>query len=258
MIISLVSEKCYLKSFNIFSSFYFRSMSSKRKSPPTKFTPDDLNNGMHRTTTDLHEKEHTNPFTTSPIPEVEENALNLQQDSCDDSDERQQTYYDEEEEEEEEHFLDNMSSPVASDSCSPYPSRLPDPDSDSVVSDAEGRLEGGTSHVNPSGTVPAFYHRKQRLLQSVSSGKSHQPGETDSDSDPGCYSGSECGGPISAVDQRLTSPGQSTSGDAGGRPANRRSMDDVLKKLTSKMHSSASLSDNSSYGHCPSRKQANG
>lgn len=236
-------------------------MSSKRKSPPTKFTPDDLNNGLHRTAADLLDKEHNKPFSTSPIPEVEENALNLPQDSCDDSDDRQQPFDDEEEEEEdeEEHFLDNMSSPVASDSCSPYPSRLPDPDSDSVVSDAEGRSEGGASSgATPSGATPqAFYHRKQRLLQSVSSGKGQQQGETDSDSDPGCYSGSECGGLASVADQRLTSPGQSTSGE--GRPPNRRSMDDVLKKLTSKMNSSATLSDNSSsYGNCPSRKQTNG
>lgn len=227
-------------------------MSSKRKSPPTKFTPDDLSNGMHRPSTDLLDKEHK-PFTTSPIPEVEENNLNLPQDSCDDSDDRQQTYFDEDEEEEE-HFLDNMSSPVASDSCSPYPSRLPDPDSDSVVSDPECRLEGGAANVNPS---PAFYHRKQRLLQSVSSGKRNHSGETDSDSDPGCYSGSEYGG-LSA-DQRLTSPGQSTSGDPGCRPGNRRSMDDVLKKLTSKMNSSATLSDHgSTYGNCSNRKHTNG
>lgn len=234
-------------------------MSSKRKSPPTKFTPDDLNNGMHRTPADLLDKDYSKHFNPSPIPEVEESALNTTQDSCDDSDDRQQPYFDDEEEEdeeEEENFLDNMSSPVASDSCSPYPSRLADPDSDSVVSDAEGRLEGCASNVNQ--TIPAFYHRKQRLLQSVSSGKSRQSGETDSDSDAGCYSGSECGGLSSTADQRLISPGQSTSGDAGCRPANRRSMDDVLKKLTSKMNTSATLSENSSYGHYSNRKQANG
>ncbi|GFU76859.1 transcription factor Sox-6 [Trichonephila clavipes] len=234
-------------------------MSSKRKSPPTKFTPDDLSNGLHhhRASSDLLDTHHSHPFNTPPIPEVEENPLNLQQGSFDNdnrlTNEAQYTFDDDEEE----HFLDNMtSSPGASDSCSPYPSRLADQDSDSVTSDPEGRSEGGA--LSNCGASSAFAHtsRKQRLLQSVSdSGKGLNPTESDSDSDPGCYSGSECG-LSSNADQRLSSPGQSRTmepvpspgsshhSDVGsGRPVNRRSMDDVVKKLTSKMHNSASLSE---------------
>ncbi|GIY56912.1 transcription factor Sox-6 [Caerostris extrusa] len=234
-------------------------MSSKRKSPPTKFTPDDLSNGLHthRTPSDALDPHHPHPFTTPPIPEVEENPLNLQQVLFDSNNRltNEVTF----EDDEEENFLDNMtSSPGASDSCSPYPSRLADQDSDSATSDPEGRCDVGA--LGNSGASSAFAHtsRKQRLLQSVSdsSGKAlHHPAESDSDSDAGCYSGSECG-LSSNMEQRLSSPGQSRTmepvpspgsshhSDVGsGRPVNRRSMDDVVKKLTSKMHTSASLND---------------
>ncbi|XP_055941491.1 transcription factor Sox-6-like isoform X1 [Argiope bruennichi] len=234
-------------------------MSSKRKSPPTKFTPDDLSNGHHpRSSTDLHD--HLHP---PPIPEVEENPLNLQQGSYESdnrlANEAQYTF------EDDEHFFDNMtSSPGASDSCSPYPSRLADQDSDSATSDPEGRSESGTL-IN-CGASAAFAHtsRKQRLLQSVSdaSGKGLNPTESDSDSDAGCYSGSECG-LSSNTDPRLASPGQSRTMEpvpspgsshhsdvSSGKPVNRRSMDDVVKKLTSKMHNSA-LSE-TAHGFSPS------
>lgn len=323
--------------------FSFRRMSSKRKSPPTKFTPDDLSNGLHphRNPSDpLLDPAQHHPFNTPPIPEVEENAaLNLHQGAFQNTNRlpqnpnrhpqnnnhpppppqnnRQYSFEEDDEEEEEleeEHFLDEMtSSPGASDSCSPFPSsRLVDHD-DSDISDQECRPE---DLANPS-AYSSTTNRKQRLLQSVSekghpdfnisekghpdfnvsekghhqdfnvSEKGHHqdflgvsekgihPG-SDSDSDPGCYSGSE--------DPRLSSPGQSSRtnnhmetvpSSPGGsshhsdvRPVNRRSMDDVVKKLTSKMHSSATLSE-ISHGHCPSealgfqmdsgsRKYANG
>ncbi|XP_071038479.1 transcription factor Sox-13 isoform X3 [Parasteatoda tepidariorum] len=238
-----------------------RRMSSKRKSPPTKFTPDDLSNGVHhhRVASDFLDAHHTpNFFNTPPIPEVEENPLNLQkQESL--SDNRLQYSFDEEEdEEEEENFLDNMTSSPPSESCSPYPSRLADQDSDCTSSDPEARLDSAMA-TNSSSVFP-HTSRKQRLLQSVS-GKERHTGDSESDSDPGCYSGSECGLSGSA-EQRLASPGQSRTmetvpspgsshhSDLGnGRPPNRRSMDDVVKKLTSKMHNSATLNENT-YGHC--------
>ncbi|XP_035207885.1 transcription factor Sox-5-like isoform X2 [Stegodyphus dumicola] len=239
-----------------------RRMSSKRKSPPTKFTLDDIRNGLHhhRPSLDIQDKDPQHSFNTPPIQEVEETALNLRQEQqiSHSSNERLQLEDDYPYEDEEESFLDEMtSSPVASDSCSPYTSRLADPDSDSVISDAEGgRPEG-----NLSGGPSAFCHpsRKQRLLQSVSAeGESNIRDSDDSDSDPGCYSGSECGLVVSGGEQRLISPGHSrtletvpspcsshhSDAGGGGRAANRRSMDDVLKKLTSKMNISTSLSEN--------------
>ncbi|KAG8196739.1 hypothetical protein JTE90_014473 [Oedothorax gibbosus] len=216
-------------------------MSSKRKSPPTKFTPDDLSNGLHphRNPSDHPLDSPHHPFATPPILEVEENVpLNLHQNNNHLPPPNNRQYSIDEEELEEEHFLDDMTS--NSDSCSPYPSsRLAEEDSDNVNSDPEDLAKA------------SFNSRKQRLLQSVVSGgekTGHQAQETDSDSDPGCFSGSEDQAVSRTNNNMETAVGSPGSG-GDVRPVNRRSMDDVVKKLTSKMSNSASLSE-ISHGHC--------
>lgn len=253
-------------------------MSSKRKSPPTKFTPEDLNNGHQKTGVSTNHRDSNDDNFQQDLAEEEENHLNFFTGEDDDDEnynieqhlsalEEGDEEYDSSEDLEE----DMTSSPVASENSPPRSSarrttnEMDSCEDSSVLNEMDER---SLSRSGAHGAATAHHSRKQRLLQSVSA-TSTSSAMTESDSDSDCFSGSESG--LIIAESNFSPPGQffqgssypvcdsygaicgnqtetgpavsDTSRPSGGSHS-KRSMDDVLKKLTSKMHSSATLSDN--------------
>ncbi|XP_023233434.1 transcription factor Sox-13-like isoform X2 [Centruroides sculpturatus] len=171
-------------------------MSSKRKSPPTKLSTDELNNCSVSGRLDS------------------ENGLDMD---------------DEEKDPDEDDPL--LSCHLEDDDDDEYCIRVDNGDVDSC----DSLTSDGAERPNT-----LMSNRKQRLLQSVSSSARS---ETATDSE---YDSEGCQSTDYAHQRPITTSGQTMShmsSEAVSKTGSRRSMDDVLKKLTSKMTTSATLSD---------------
>ncbi|XP_067135951.1 transcription factor Sox-5-like isoform X3 [Centruroides vittatus] len=176
--------------------FELRRMSSKRKSPPTKLSTDELNNCSVSGRLDS------------------ENGLDMD---------------DEEKDPDEDDPL--LSCHLDDDDDDEYCIRVDNGDVDSC----DSLTSDGAERPNT-----LMSNRKQRLLQSVSSSARS---ETATDSE---YDSEGCQSTDYAHQRPITTSGQTMShmsSEAVSKTGSRRSMDDVLKKLTSKMTTSATLSD---------------
>ncbi|XP_022255290.1 uncharacterized protein LOC111088724 [Limulus polyphemus] len=200
-------------------------MSSKRKSPPTKLSTDQLN--QNNVDGPIHVVNENDLDDESKEPEEEDLVLN----SADRAklEQRKGDIY---------HRLSPIDEMFSSENYIEEVLQHRDEadSSDSLVSDSGIKA------------VTALLHsRKQRLLQSVSSTRSESTTDSEYDSE-GCYTGIEGGNYASSADNRpsseiLNNVHVSETSKPPGVHTGKRRMDDVLKRLTSKMSTSALLSD---------------
>ncbi|XP_076310668.1 uncharacterized protein LOC143225335 isoform X2 [Tachypleus tridentatus] len=200
-------------------------MSSKRKSPPTKLSTDQLN--QNSIDVPLHVMNDNELDYESKDPEEEDSIMK----SADRAklEQRKGDIY---------RRLSPIDEMLLSENYMEEVPRHKDEadSSDSLVSDSGIK------------TVTALLHsRKQRLLQSVSSTRSESTTDSEYESE-GCYTGTDTGDYAALADNRqsseiLNNVHVSETSKPPGVHTGKRRMDDVLKRLTSKMSTSASLND---------------